>query len=52
MMEAWLIGHACELGHAGIKPVDLRAATRQLPATLRGNSELVTAAWLQRVQCT
>jgi GMP synthase (glutamine-hydrolysing) len=49
-LEAWLIGHTCELGHAGVKPADLRRATQQLPGALRANSELVLRSWLAQLR--
>jgi len=48
-IETWLIGHTCELGHAGIKPADLRRATQQLPSSLRAHSELVLRDWLRQI---
>jgi GMP synthase (glutamine-hydrolysing) len=45
-LEAWLIGHTCELAQAGIKPADLRRATASLPSAQRENSELVLRSWL------
>ncbi|HTE39447.1 MAG TPA: glutamine amidotransferase [Steroidobacteraceae bacterium] len=47
--EAWLIGHTCELGHAGINPSDLRASTRALPKSLQIDSKAVIEAWLQQL---
>jgi GMP synthase (glutamine-hydrolysing) len=48
-IDTWLIGHTCELGGAKIKPADLRRATRELPSSLRANSEAVLNAWLKQV---
>jgi GMP synthase (glutamine-hydrolysing) len=48
-IESWLIGHTCELGHAGVKPADLRRASQQLPSALRTNSELALSSWLKEV---
>ena len=47
--ESWLIGHAVELGKAGIDPRQLRAQARtQGPAT-REVGQKVLAAWLDKV---
>jgi GMP synthase (glutamine-hydrolysing) len=44
--ENWLVGHAVELGKAGIDPRDLRAQARRLgPATHEAGAD-VLAAWL------
>lgn len=48
-IEAWLIGHCCELGLAKIKPADLRRETQALPAPHRSNSEAVIKAWLDQI---
>ena len=45
-IERWLIGHACELSQAGIRPAELRRATAQLPASLQACSEHVLKSWL------
>lgn len=48
-LERWLIGHTCELSLAGIKPVELRRATEQLPSSLQACSEQVLESWLAHV---
>jgi len=48
-IEPWLIGHACELGQARIKPADLRRDTAKLPSSLRVNSEAMLNTWLKQV---
>ena len=46
--ENWLVGHAVELGKAGIDPRDLRAQSRALgPATREVGSRVLTA-WLDQ----
>jgi GMP synthase (glutamine-hydrolysing) len=49
MMDTWLIGHTCELGHAGIKPNDIRLATQQLPNNYAACSERVIRSWLKQI---
>jgi len=47
--EGWLVGHAVELGKAGIDPRDLRAQARALgPATREAGGKVLTA-WLDKV---
>ena len=48
-LDAWLIGHACELSHAAIQPVELRRATHLLPKMHREGCEKVLTSWLQQV---
>jgi len=45
-MERWLLGHACELAHAGIDPRALRAAALSLQWDLPRAAQAVFAAWL------
>lgn len=47
--ESWLIGHAVELGKAGIDPRDLRAQARQSGQAMREVGGKVLAAWLDKV---
>jgi GMP synthase (glutamine-hydrolysing) len=48
-LERWLVGHACELGHAGIDVRALRAdSARQAPALERAGGAMF-AAWLAGV---
>jgi GMP synthase (glutamine-hydrolysing) len=50
--ENWLVGHAVELGKAGIDPRDLRRQARTFaPATREAGSKVLTA-WLDRVAGT
>lgn len=48
-LEAWLIGHTCELGKAGIKPGVLRTQAAQLGAEVAGLGEKVIGDWLEGV---
>jgi len=48
-IEAWLIGHACELDWSEIEPAELRAQTLQLPSSLPVSSELVIETWLKQI---
>jgi len=45
-LEAWLVGHAVELGKAGIDPRPLRDQARSLGPALRETGSKVLAAWL------
>jgi len=45
-LEAWLVGHAVELGKAGIDPRTLRDQARALGPALRETGGKVLAAWL------
>lgn len=45
-LEAWLVGHAVELGKAGIDPRTLREQARALGPVLREIGSKVLAAWL------
>ena len=47
--ETWLVGHAVELGKAGIDPRDLRAQARALGPATREVGGKVLAAWLDNV---
>jgi GMP synthase (glutamine-hydrolysing) len=47
--ENWLVGHAVELGKAGIDPRDLRAQARTLGAATREAGGKVLTAWLDKV---
>ncbi|MFP3890845.1 glutamine amidotransferase [uncultured Ralstonia sp.] len=49
-IEAWLIGHAAELGAAGIDPRTLRAAAPALAAPLAQRAHDVFTAWLDRAE--
>lgn len=48
-LEAWLIGHACELAGAGIDPRTIRADARQLGAALARAGRAMFAEWLTRL---
>lgn len=45
-LESWLVGHACELGQAGIDPRSLRSEARQVQESLAAASCAVFKAWL------
>ena len=45
-LESWLVGHAVELGKAGIDPRTLRDQARTLGPALRRAGSKVLAAWL------
>lgn len=45
-IEAWLVGHACELGTAKIDPVALRAQAREHHARLSEVAPAVIGRWL------
>jgi GMP synthase (glutamine-hydrolysing) len=47
--ENWLVGHAVELGKAGIDPRDLRAQARRLGPVTHEAGGNVLAAWLDQV---
>lgn len=44
--ENWLIGHACELGQAGLDPAALRRQARELGPELAGKADQVATSWL------
>ncbi|HTV33668.1 MAG TPA: glutamine amidotransferase [Methylocella sp.] len=46
-IERWLIGHAAELGVAGIDPRDLRDAAMAIEPNLPGKARKMLAEWLQ-----
>ncbi len=48
-IEQWLIGHGCELGHAGIDLAALRAASRAYGEGLRAAGAALFARWLDGV---
>lgn len=48
-LEGWLVGHACELGHAGIDPRDLRQQAAQYSAALATAAQQVVGDWLDHV---
>jgi GMP synthase (glutamine-hydrolysing) len=48
-LEAWLVGHAVELGKAGIDPRKLRDEARKLGPGLREVGTKVLSAWLDAV---
>lgn len=45
-IERWLVGHACELAHAGIRPPDLRDATARLGPALEAQGRKCFEQWL------
>jgi GMP synthase (glutamine-hydrolysing) len=47
--ESWLVGHAVELGKAGIDPRELRAQARALGPATREVGRKVLGAWLDKV---
>jgi GMP synthase (glutamine-hydrolysing) len=47
-IEAWLIGHTCELGGARIKPTDLRKQTAALATNHRECAPRVLSDWLSK----
>lgn len=49
-LEAWLIGHAAELGAAGIDPRTLRALAPALAERLSQRAREVFTAWLDRAE--
>ncbi|MBB1596884.1 glutamine amidotransferase [Achromobacter sp. UMC46] len=48
-IERWLVGHACELGQAGIDPRTLRAQAGAMQARLAAASGAVFRAWLDGI---
>ena len=48
-LESWYVGHACELHHASLSTVDLRAASERMEAALARATERFWNAWLDRV---
>lgn len=49
-LERWLVGHANELGQAGIDPRALRGDAQQVQERLAAASSAVFAAWLDRAE--
>ena len=49
-IERWLVGHACELGLAGIDPRVLRAQAREHEARLATTAKQVFSAWLDGLE--
>ena len=47
--EPWLVGHACELGAAGLDPVALRNAAREASPVLRSAAPKLVSDWLQKL---
>jgi GMP synthase (glutamine-hydrolysing) len=45
-LEQWLVGHACELGQAGIDPRKLRANVVALGNRLSKAARAVAGQWL------
>ncbi|VVE19368.1 GMP synthase [glutamine-hydrolyzing] [Pandoraea iniqua] len=45
-IESWLVGHACELGAAGVNPVTLRADAHAYQARLAEVAPAVVGRWL------
>jgi len=45
-IERWLVGHACELAHAGISPAALRGAAATHGPALEAQGRKCFAAWL------
>lgn len=48
-LESWLIGHTCELSHAGIDPRDIRTAGAQHGAAAWARGQRIARAWLASV---
>lgn len=49
-IERWLVGHACELGQAGIDPRNLREQAQLAGTRLAVASAAVFHAWLDRIE--
>lgn len=49
-LERWLVGHACELGQAGIDPRRLRAEALASQSRLAAAAAAVFEAWLDRTE--
>ncbi|HKT14112.1 MAG TPA: glutamine amidotransferase [Allosphingosinicella sp.] len=47
--EPWLVGHACELGGAGLDPVLLRNAAREASPALSAAAPKLLSEWLQKL---
>lgn len=47
-IEAWLIGHTCELAHAGVSVEDLRARTAAAGEAAAAAGKAMLADWLDR----
>lgn len=47
-LEGWLVGHACELGQAGIDPCELRRQAAQHSPALAAAARQVVGDWLDR----
>jgi len=48
-LESWLVGHACELSHAGIDPRTLREDARRHSARLSSAARQVVGQWLDEL---
>ncbi|AKL12515.1 TPA: glutamine amidotransferase [Kluyvera intermedia] len=48
-LEGWLVGHACELSHAGIDPRTLRDDAARYSARLASAARQVTGNWLDNL---
>ncbi len=49
-IERWLLGHACELGQAGVNPHTLRAQAVEAQERLTAASGAVFKAWLDKIE--
>jgi GMP synthase (glutamine-hydrolysing) len=46
-IERWLLGHACELGQAGVDPREIRRQAREFGAALSAAAPEVVGQWLR-----
>ncbi|MEO8837689.1 MAG: hypothetical protein ABI351_03135, partial [Herbaspirillum sp.] len=51
-IEQWLVGHACELAHAGVDPRTLRQQAHQCSAELADAASKVFMTWLDKAERT
>ncbi|MDO9404884.1 MAG: glutamine amidotransferase [Polaromonas sp.] len=49
-LESWLVGHACELRQAGVKPETLRSQVADLTSALPALSTSVFSRWLDELE--
>ncbi len=48
-LERWYVGHACELHHAGISPISLRAAAQKHAPGLQAAASQFWPLWLDSI---
>ena len=51
-INQWLVGHACELGQAGIDPRSLREQAKRFGTDLRSAAHAVMSNWLDKLEAS